>query len=94
MYSNNLELTLYKELTDQEKTFRLLKGIQFNRERHGGLYDRGRADSYYGRKPDPHWYPLGTGHGTRVTGLTEDERREYMAGYEDNERFGDKKDWD
>ena len=89
-----MEFILFKELNNKEKTFRMLKGPQFIRERNGSLYDRGSADSYYGRPRDPHWYPLGTGHGTRVTGLTEDERREYMAGYDDNEQFGDKKNWD
>ena len=33
---------------------------------HGGPYDRGSADSYYGRGRDPHYYPLGTYNGDRV----------------------------
>lgn len=68
---------------------------QFDRQRHGGLYDRGSADSYYHRAPDPHWYPdpRGTGFGERVTALTEEERAEYMAGYNDNEADGFKKEW-
>jgi hypothetical protein len=65
----------------------------FDRSRHGGLYDRGSADSYYHRAPDPHWYPEGTGHGERIVNLTQEEIAEYMAGYEWNEKHGDKKDW-
>jgi hypothetical protein len=69
---------------------------QFDRSRHGGLFDRGSADSYYNRPPDPHWYPdpRGTGYGERKTDLTEEEVAEYMAGYEENEKFGDKKSYE
>jgi hypothetical protein len=64
--------------------------IQFDRNRHGSLYDRGSADSYYGRSKNPHWYPEGTGHGTKVTDLTEEELIEYNLGYDENTDF---KDW-
>lgn len=63
---------------------------QFNRNRHGGLYDRGGADSYYRRKKDPHWYPEGTGHGERITDLTDEEINEYNLGYNENTEF---KEW-
>lgn len=66
---------------------------QFHRDRHGGLYDRGGADSYYHRPWDPHWYPEGTGKGIKVTDLTPEEIAEYNAGYDDNENSGNKKDW-
>jgi hypothetical protein len=79
--------------TEQEQVVRLLKGVQFNRDQHGGLYDRGSADSYYSRPRDPHWYPLGTYNGEKVTDLTASEVAEYNAGYDDNEAHGDKKDW-
>ena len=80
-------------LTEKERVINALKGPQFDRKRHGGLYDRGSADSYYGRPRNPHWWPEGTSHGTPVTELTQDEINEYHAGYNDNEDFGDKKDW-
>jgi hypothetical protein len=64
--------------------------VQFDRSRHGGLYDRGSADSYYRRPKNPHWYPEGTGHGEIVTDLTEEEVKEYMLGYDENTEF---KDW-
>jgi monoamine oxidase len=78
----------------QEKVIRILKDEpQFDRQRHGSLWDRGSADSYYGRMPEPHWYPEGTYNGEKITDLTVKEIMEYYAGYEDNEKFGDKKDW-
>jgi hypothetical protein len=61
--------------------------VQFDRSRHGGLYDRGSADSYYRRAKNPHWYPEGTGHGKKVTDLTEEEIKEYMLGYDENTEF-------
>lgn len=79
---------------EQEQVVRVLRGPQFERTRHGSLYDRGSADSYYGRYEDPHWYPQGTGRGERITNLTPEEIAEYMAGFEDNELLGDKKSWD
>jgi hypothetical protein len=66
---------------------------QFDRKQHGSLYDRGRADSYYGRPRDPHWYPNGSYNGDKVTELSAEEILEYRAGYDYNEQHGDKKDW-
>jgi hypothetical protein len=64
--------------------------VQFDRSRHGGLYDRGSADSYYRRPKNPHWYPEGTGIEPIITDLTEEEVKEYMLGYDENNDF---KDW-
>ena len=62
--------------------------IQFDRNRHGGLYDRGRADSYYGRGKNPHWYPEGTYNGAeKVIDLTDAEVEEYNVGYNENFDF-------
>lgn len=66
----------------------------FDRNRHGGLFDRGTCDSYYSRDRKPHWYPNGTYNGIEITNLTEAEIAEYNAGYDDNEKFGDKKQWE
>ena len=65
-----------------------------DRSRHGGPYDRGSADSYYGRPLNPHYWPSGTGFGTKIP-LSEGEEGydEYCQGYWDNEESGDKKDW-
>jgi len=79
---------------EQELVIQALRGPQFDRKLHGGLFDRGSADSYYGRPRDPHWWTQGTGHGEKVTDLNEAEIAEYMAGYDYNEQYGDKKSWD
>ena len=62
-------------------------------QRHGGPFDRGSADSYYGRGRNPHYYVGGTGTSDRVDQLTPAEIQAYLAGYQWNEQFGDKKDW-
>jgi hypothetical protein len=61
--------------------------------RHGGLYDRGGADSYYGRPRNPHYFVGATYTSEKVTDLTAEEIAEYNRGYDDNEANGDKKDW-
>lgn len=66
---------------------------QFDRNRHGGLYDRGSADSHYNRPVSPHWYPDGTYKGDAITSLTKKEIDEYTAGYDENEKSGSKKDY-
>lgn len=79
---------------EQEQIVRALRGAHWDRKRHGSLYDRGSADSYYGRGPNPHYGGIGGSEFVnRVEVLTPEERAEYMAGYMDNEQFGDKKDW-
>ena len=62
-------------------------------ERHGGPYDRGVADSYYGRSRIPHYGGVGGDSGPRVEVTDAKSVAEYMAGYDDNEQLGDKKDW-
>jgi hypothetical protein len=63
---------------------------------HGSPFDRGSADSYYGRPQSPHKYPNGTGNPPRIEAqdMTLAEMAQYFRGYEYNERFGDKKSWD
>lgn len=64
-------------------------------QRHGGPYDRGSADSYYGRGHNPHYYQEGTATSPRVEAadMTAEEIAAYTAGYEDNEASGDRKEW-
>jgi hypothetical protein len=64
-------------------------------QKHGNAFDRGSADSYYGRGRDPHMWPEGTYKGTRVEAkdMTPEQIEAYHAGYDYNEDFGDKKDW-
>ena len=85
---------MLKEFTEIQKVEQALQGPQFDPKLHGGLFDRGSADSYYGRPRDPHWYPDGTYNGPRVTDLNPVEIAAYNAGYDWNEQYGDKKNWD
>lgn len=70
--------------------------IEFrNREvftRHGGAYDRGSADAYYHRSPNPHYYTGASYQSTKIeeVDMSEEEIAAYMAGY--NEEIG-RKDW-
>lgn len=64
-------------------------------DRHGGPYDRGSADSYYGRPFNPHCF-VGATYSTdevKLEDMTAEEIAAYTAGYRDNEEAGDKKDW-
>lgn len=64
-------------------------------ERHGGPYDRGQADSYYGRDYNPHYF-VGDSYNSPRIELAQMTAREivaYTAGYRDNEARGDKKEW-
>jgi hypothetical protein len=65
-------------------------------QRHGGPFDRGSADSYYGRVREPHFYVQGTSTSPRINEgeMTSAEVQAYLAGYQWNEQFGDKKSWD
>ena len=81
-------------LADKERVFKILKDQwQFVRENHGSLYDRGSADSYYGRGRTPHYGGVGGDSGPRVEVTDVASINEYLLGYEWNERNGDKKDW-
>ena len=78
-----------------EKTVVEFKGVKYETW-HGSPFDRGSADSWYSRPQEPHWYPEGTYRGQRIEAqdMTLAQMREYYAGYEHNEQFGGKKDWD
>ena len=78
---------------EQERIIKILKGWQFVRGTHGCLYDRGGADSYYGRRQQPHYGGVGGDSGSRVEVTDAKSVAEYLAGYEANEQSGMKKDW-
>ena len=65
-------------------------------QRHGGPYDRGQADSYYGREYNPHYFVDDSYKSPRIelSQMTPAEIVAYTAGYRDNEARGDKKSWD
>lgn len=64
-------------------------------ERHGGPYDRGQADSYYGREYNPHYFVGDTYNSPKIelAQMTPAEIVAYTAGYRDNEANGDRKEW-
>ena len=63
--------------------------------KHGDPFDRGSADSYYGRIRNPHKGGVGGDSGPRIESneMSLQEIADYGAGYNYNEQFGDKKDY-
>lgn len=69
-------------------------GVKYD-DRHGGAFDRGAADSYYHRSPEPHYYEGPSYFSDRVPAEEGSvEYESYMSGYAWNEKHGDKKNWD
>lgn len=62
---------------------------------HGSPYDRGSADSYYGRSYNPHYFVGGTYTSEEVplVKMSVEEIVEYTRGFNDNEASGNFKDW-
>lgn len=54
-------------------------------KRHGGPYDRGSADRYYGRAFDPHKYGAGTYASERIALTDPAEIEAYTRGYDEEE---------
>jgi hypothetical protein len=64
-------------------------------KRHGGAWDRGTADSWYGRGFQPHFFRGASYSTPKVTALTAEELAEYRAGFEWNEADPSaRKQWD
>lgn len=63
---------------------------EVERARHGGAYDRGRADSYYRRPCRPHYFKGGTYTSEEVLEpqMTPAELADYHSGFDDNEADG------
>jgi hypothetical protein len=64
--------------------------------RHGGPYDRGRADSYYRRGRNPHYYKGATARSELVLqeDMTAEELAAYSFGFDENESEHNFKDWE
>lgn len=60
--------------------------------RHGGAYDRGSADRYYGRPFRPHYFVGSSYNSEEITeeNMTSEEITAYTAGFEDETS---RKDW-
>lgn len=56
-------------------------------KRHGGPYDRGSADAYYRRSPEPHYFEGDTYSSKRISEseMTAEEIKAYLKGYEEEE---------
>ena len=68
-------------------------GVEYD-ARHGGPFDRGSADSYYGRPMDPHFYIGGTHQSAKIVAeVGTAEHDAYVSGYQWNEESGNKKEW-
>ena len=65
-------------------------------QRHGGAFDRGACDSYYNRPCNPHMFVGATYFSDEIvqSEMTASDIQAYLAGYQWNEQFGDKKQWD
>jgi hypothetical protein len=63
--------------------------------RHGSPYDRGRADSYYQRPFDPHYFVKDTYNSPKISAadMSAAEVVLYAKGFTDNEERGHFKDW-
>tara|TARA_B110000858_G_scaffold186395_1_gene229552 strand:- start:689 stop:895 length:207 start_codon:yes stop_codon:yes gene_type:complete len=64
--------------------------------RHGSPYDRGSADSYYGRSFNPHYFTEDSCSSDKVDleEMTPQEIVEYTKGFNENEESGNFKYWD
>ena len=64
-------------------------------QRHGGPYDRGSADSYYGREYSPHYFTGDSYNSPKIelANMTALEITAYTAGSNNNEANGSKKEW-
>ena len=78
-------------ITQEQEEF-LIANPQLDPNRHGGCFDRGLADSYYGRPRNPHYYVGATYMSDVVTveNMSAEEIAAYNAGYDNNDR----KAWD
>ena len=82
----------YNKMLDQEKA-RIEEHYEMYDKQHGSFFDRGSADSYYGRPRDPHRGGVGGFSGPREAAVAAEDIEAYDAGYEWNEIFGGKKEY-
>ena len=78
-------------LLGDERLFKVLESLNDAESKHGSPYDRGRADSYYGRRHNPHKLVPNAHGGHEHEKLTDPSEVEaYSKGYRENT---DKKDY-
>tara|TARA_R110001599_G_scaffold10207_7_gene50616 strand:+ start:116 stop:436 length:321 start_codon:yes stop_codon:yes gene_type:complete len=79
-YNNSMTTT---DTTLEQFEFMDKHGRYDDFKSHGGPYDRGAADAWYARDPEPSYWPTGTYEGTRIgeDKMTNLQREAYWAGY-------------
>jgi hypothetical protein len=68
-------------------------GLEVIDTSHGSFFDRGSADSYYGRPYNPHCNKIVDGTYVKFLATTHDEYALYKAGWDHNNSSGDVKDY-
>jgi hypothetical protein len=71
----------------------LFEGKEYDSE-HGSFFDRGSADSFYCRAPNPHRGGVFGNSGPRLNASNQEDVDTYMAGYRYNDMFGEKKEYE
>jgi len=72
-------------LLGDERLFKVLESLEESESKHGSPYDRGRADSYYGRRHNPHKLVPNAHGGHEHEKLTDSHEVEaYSKGYREN----------
>jgi len=79
-YNNSMTTT---DTTLEQFEFMDKHGRYDDFKSHGGPYDRGSADAWYERPPEPSYWPEGSYEGTRINEdkMTNLQREAYWAGY-------------
>ena len=91
IYDERYNFTIFANYTEDDFKKDKEKARQHRYKRHGGPYDRGSADSYYGRPREPHFYEGASYTTNKVTDLTAESIKNYNKGYDDQEKSGVKK---
>ena len=82
----------YNDMLDQDRR-QQEEDYEMYDKQHGSFFDRGSADSYYGRPRDPHRGGVGGLSGPRVDATAPEDLEAYHAGYDWNEEFGGRKEY-
>ena len=82
-------------MTEKEILKAFDRAAELYDERHGGAYDRGSADYYYGRGRQPHLFTGDTYNSSKVLAenMSELDVDAYNAGYDAAKACGDRKEW-
>ena len=91
IYDERYNFTIFANYTEEDFERDRKEAKEHSYKRHGGPYDRGSADSYYGRPREPHFYAGASYTTDKITDLNTKELSDYNKGYDDQEKSGVKK---